>query len=262
MNVRVLGCHGSGQLVAGANGPIQCGTCGFLVNDQLLVDAGTIGSRLFLEEQRRIRVVLLTHLHFDHIRELPTLADNLVGEIEAPVVIAAMSEVLDGLRTHIFNGTVYPDFFRLPDPARPVFVPYELEAGREDLLCGLGVTPIRVNHVVPTVGFLLREGAHTVLYSGDTYRTDTLWQRAKGVTGLRAAFIESSFPNAMDELARVAKHLTPVLLAQEFAKMARPELPVYAYHLKPRFREQIRQELGQLGLPHLTALEEGQTLVL
>jgi glyoxylase-like metal-dependent hydrolase (beta-lactamase superfamily II) len=113
MNVRVLGCHGSGQLVPGANGPIQCGTCGFLVNDQLLVDAGTIGSRLFLDEQRRIRVVLLTHLHFDHIRELPTLADNLVGEIDEPVVIAAIPEVLDGLRAHIFNGTVYPDFFRL-----------------------------------------------------------------------------------------------------------------------------------------------------
>ena len=74
--------------------------------------------------------------------------------------------------------------------------------------------------------------------------------------------IESSFPNEMDELARVAKHLTPALLAQEFTKMARPELPVYAYHLKPRFRDQIRQELGQLGIPHLTALEEGQTLVL
>lgn len=262
MNVRVLGCHGSGQLVPGTNGPIQCGTCGFLVNDRLLVDAGTIGSRLFLEEQRRIRVVLLTHLHFDHIRELPTLADNLVGEIDEPVVIAAIPEVLDGLRAHIFNGTVYPDFFRLPDSARPVFVPYELREGREDLLCGMGVTPIRVNHVVPTVGFLLREGAHTVLYSGDTYQTDALWQVAQDVTGLRAAFIESSFPNEMDELARVAKHLTPALLAQEFAKMAQPELPVYAYHLKPRFREQIRQELGQLGILHLTALEEGQTLVL
>lgn len=262
MKVRVLGCHGSAQMVHGAKGPIQCGTCGFLVNDQVLVDAGTIGSRLFLDEQRRIRVVLLTHLHFDHIRELPTLADNLVGDIDAPVVIAAIPEVLDGLRTHIFNGTVYPDFFQLPDPARPVFVPHELQAGREDLFCGLGVTPIRVNHVVPTVGFLLREGAQTVLYSGDTYQTDRLWHAAKDATGLRAAFIESSFPNELGELARLTKHLTPALLAEEFAKLARPELPVYAYHLKPRFREQIRQELGQLGIRHLTALEEGQTLVL
>lgn len=262
MIVRVLGCHGSGQLVPGGAGPIQCGTCGFLVNDQLLVDAGTIGSRLYLEEQQRIRVVLLTHLHFDHIRELPMLADNLIGEIDRPVVIAAIPEVLRGLRSHIFNGAVYPDFFRLPDPAGPVFVPHELHPGREDLLCGLGVTPILVNHVVPTVGFLLREGKRSILYSGDTYHTDDLWRAAKDVIGLTAAFIESSFPNEMDELARVAKHLTPALLAEEFAKMARPELPVYAYHLKPRFREQIRHELGQLGISHLTALEEGQTLVL
>ena len=127
---------------------------------------------------------------------------------------------------------------------------------------GLGVTPILVNHVVPTVGFLLREGAQTLLYSGDTYRTDDLWRTAKDLTGLKAAFIETSFPNEMDELARVAKHLTPALLAEEFAKLAKPELPVYAYHLKPRFREQIRRELGQLGIHHLTALAEGQTLEL
>lgn len=262
MNLRVLGCHGSGQLVAGEGGPVQCGTCGFLINDRLVVDAGTIGSRLYLDEQRRIRVVLLTHLHFDHIRELPTLADNLVGEINEPVVIAAIPEVLDGLRRHIFNGAVYPDFFRLPNPAKPVFVSCELRPGREVELCGLGVTPIRVNHVVPTVGFLLRDGDHTMLYSGDTYHTEELWQVAKGVSGLKAAFIESSFPDEMSELAKVAKHLTPALLAEEFAKMARPELPVFAYHLKPRFRERIREELGRLGIQQLTALEEGQTLVL
>jgi ribonuclease BN (tRNA processing enzyme) len=262
MKVRVLGCHGSGQLVPGENGPVQCGTCGFLLNDRLLVDAGTIGSKLYLEEQQRIRVIVLTHLHFDHIRELPMLADNLVGEIEEPVVIAAIPEVLKGLQTHVFNDVVYPDFFRLPDPARPVFVTHQLQPGREDQLGGLGVTPIAVNHVVPAVGFLLREGERTMLYSGDTYRTDALWRAAQVAPGLQAAFIEASFPNEMDELARTAKHLTPALLAEEFAKMARPEVPVYAYHLKPRFRERIKQELGQSGIRRLAALEEGQTLVL
>lgn len=262
MKVRVLGCHGSGQLVSSENGPVQCGTCGFLVNDQLMVDAGTVGSGLYLEEERRIRVVVLTHAHFDHIRELPTLADNLVGEIEEPVIIAAIPEVLDALRRHIFNGTVYPDFFRLPDPARPLFVSRELPPGQETLLCGLWITPIAVNHVVPTTGFLLREGARTVLFSGDTHQTDALWQAGGKVEGLQAAFIESSFPDEMAELARVAKHLTPALLAGEFEKIAKPELPVYAYHLKPRFRTQIRRELGRLGIRHLTALEDGQTLVL
>jgi glyoxylase-like metal-dependent hydrolase (beta-lactamase superfamily II) len=92
-----LGCHGSDQLVAGPQGPVQCGPCGFLLNETVLVDAGTVGSRLHLDEQRRIRAALLTHLHFDHIRDLPTLADNLIGEIDEPVMIAAIPDVLKGL---------------------------------------------------------------------------------------------------------------------------------------------------------------------
>ena len=117
---------------------------------------GTVGSRLYLEEQQRIQVVLLTHLHFDHIRELPTLADNLVGEIDEPVIIAAIPEVLDGLRRHIFNGVVYPDFSSCPTPPNRSSCPVSC-ARTETQLCGFGVTPIRVNHVVPTVGFLLRD---------------------------------------------------------------------------------------------------------
>ena len=116
MNLRVWAVMVPGQLVSGERGPVQCGTCGFLLNDRLVVDAGTVGSRLYLEEQRRIRVVLLTHLHFDHIRELPTLADNLVGEIDEPVIIAAIPEVLDGLRRHIFNGVGLSRFFPVADP--------------------------------------------------------------------------------------------------------------------------------------------------
>ena len=112
------------------------------------------------------------------------------------------------------------------------------------------------------MGFLIREQRRTVLFSGDTYQTDALWQAAGDVDALQAAFIECSFSDEMAELARVAKHLTPALLAEEFAKLAKPEVPVYAHHLKPRFRAQIRQELGGLGIRHLTALEEGQTLVL
>jgi glyoxylase-like metal-dependent hydrolase (beta-lactamase superfamily II) len=260
MKVHVLGCHGSDSLVMGAGRPLQCGTCGFLFNDRVLVDAGTIGGGLYLEEQKRIRLVLLTHLHFDHIRALPTLADNLVGEIEEPVVIAAIPHVLKGLETHIFNGEVYPNFFRLPDPERPVFVPYPLDIGREHSLCGFGVTAVAVNHVGPAVGFLIRERETTVLMSGDTHETDDLWRLARDRPGLSAAFIETSFPNEMSELASVARHLTPALLEQEYAKLGRSDVPVYAYHLKPRFRDQIRAELAQTKISRLTVLEEGRTL--
>lgn len=263
MKVRVLGCHGSDQLVATAERTsLQCGTCGILFNDSVLIDAGTVGSRLHLDEQKRIRVVLLTHLHFDHIRSLPTLADNLVGEIDEPVVIASIPEVLKGLEAHIFNGEVYPDFFRLPDAKRPVFVAQPLEIGRERELFGMHVTPIAVNHVVPTVGYILRDDRSAVLHSGDTYQTDELWRVGRRLPSLKAAFVETSFPDDMQDLAKVSKHLTPSLMAQEVWKLKRPDVQVFAYHMKPRFRDRIIRELQQASVPRLTALEEGQEFVL
>jgi glyoxylase-like metal-dependent hydrolase (beta-lactamase superfamily II) len=83
--MHVSGCHGADHLVAVPEDSVECRTCGSLLNDTVLLDAGTGGSRLYLHEQRRIQAVLLTHLHFDHIRDLPTLADNLTGEIDEPI---------------------------------------------------------------------------------------------------------------------------------------------------------------------------------
>ncbi|WP_447598522.1 3',5'-cyclic-nucleotide phosphodiesterase [Nitrospira sp. Nam80] len=262
MKIRVLGCHGSDQLVGGAAGPVQCGTCGFLLNDTVLLDAGTVGSRLYLHEQRRVQAVLLTHLHFDHIRDLPTLADNLTGDIEEPVKVAASPEVLKGLESHIFNGEVYPDFFRIPDERTPVLRAVPLHAGRETMVAGLHVTPIPVNHLVPTMGYLIIDGGRAVLFSGDTYVTDAIWDAAARIPSLAAVFVETSFPDDMLDLARASKHLTPALLAKELHKLGRPEVPVYVYHMKPRFEGRIREELRRLDMPRLSVLEEGQELFL
>ncbi len=261
MKVRVLGCHGSDQLVERDGKARQCRTCGFLINGTVMIDAGTIGAALRLEEQKRIRHILLSHLHFDHVQGLPTLADNLVEEeAEAiePVMLTSTATVLDGLRAHLFNGDVYPDFFSLPDPKHPIFVCRTLEAGKESEVSGLHVRAIKVNHQVPTVGFLIRDGASTILYSGDTHTTDEIWKVAAKEPTLKAAFIETSFPNRLVALAKVSKHLTPALFAIEFQKLGRPDIPVYIYHVKPRFRQEIVKELAQLRIRNLTVLEEGQ----
>jgi ribonuclease BN (tRNA processing enzyme) len=260
MKIRVLGCHGSDQLLIGKDGSRQCGACGFLVNGTLLIDAGTVGSRLSLDEQRSIRQVLLSHIHFDHIRELPTLVDNLGDNDPFPVTVASIGAVLNGLERHIFNGAVYPDFFRLPRPDRPVLIAQTLELRQERILSDLRVMPILVNHVIPTVGFIIHDHASAILYSGDTYRTDELWQVASRVPNLRAAFIETSFPDEMADLAKVSKHLTPALLAEEFAKIGRPDLSLYVYHLKPRCRDRIVRQLRDLAIPTLAVLEEGQEI--
>jgi 3',5'-cyclic-nucleotide phosphodiesterase len=239
---------------------MQCRPCAFLINDTVLLDAGTVGSQLTLPEQMKISHVLLSHLHIDHIKDLPTLADNRAGESGPSLVVASIPEVLDGLRTHIFNSLVYPDFFRLPDVNRPVFVPRTLQVDCEWTVSGLRIVPIKVNHLVPTVGFLISDERTTILYSADTYRTDNLWRAASSMLNLHAAFIEVSYPNAQAALARTAKHLTPELMGEEFRKIGRPDLPVYVYHVKPRFRSVIETELRQLPIAHVTVLEENLEL--
>lgn len=241
----------------------QCRTCGFLINGTVMLDAGTIGAALRLDEQKRIRHILLSHLHFDHVQGLPTLADNLVeGESDAieSVQLASIPSVLKGLRAHLFNGRVYPDFFALPERNNPIFTCGTLEEGKEHNMAGLHVRAIPVNHQVPTVGFLIRDEATTVLYSGDTHATEAIWKVAADEPTLKAVFVETSFPNRLADLARVSKHLTPELLGRELQKLGRPELPVYVYHLKPRFQEEIVRELEQLAIRRLTVLEEGQEI--
>jgi ribonuclease BN (tRNA processing enzyme) len=127
---------------------------------------------------------------------------------------------------------------------------------------GVNITPILVNHTVPTTGFIVQDRSSAFVYSGDTYSTDELWHEAKHIPHLKTAFIECSFPNSMIELARMSKHLTPALLAQEFRKLDRDDISVYAYHLKPAYKDQILRELRELHIPRLTVLEEDQTLTI
>ena len=262
VNIRVLGCHGSEQIVGEESGSVQCRTCGFLINDALLLDAGTIGTALTLSEQKRIRHILLSHLHFDHIQGLPTLADNLVDDAAEPVEIVSIAHVLAGLHTHIFNDVVYPNFFTLPTPQRPIFVCRTVETGTLCRLSGLEVTAVPVNHLVPSVGFLIRDGPSSIVYSGDTGVTDEIWAAAIREPTLKAVFIETAFPDEMADLAAASRHLTPALFATAFRKIGRPDLPVFAYHLKPRHRAAIRSQLIGLGIAHLAFLEEGQELII
>ena len=260
MKINVLGCHGSDQLLSDSRRSLSCGTCGFLFNGALLLDAGTVGTKLRLEEQYAIRHVLLSHLHFDHIQGLPTLVDNRFGETDG-LVVASISEVLSGLRTHIFNGVVYPNFFHLPTPDSPILTSQALSPGQTYFLSGLHVIPIRVNHLVPAVGFLISDDQSTVLYSGDTHHTEDIWRLARQMPHLKAVFIEASYPDHMADLATHSKHLTPAMLRKEFEKLGQPELPLYVFHMKPRFRDQIVQELHALNIPNLSVLEEGQEIV-
>lgn len=242
--------------------PVRRESCGFLIDDAVLLDAGTVGARLTLAEQKRIRFVLLSHLHFDHLKGLPTLADNLAEEFDAPVIVAATELVLQGLMDHVFNDKVYPNFFKLPNREHPVLRAQILEPGKPVTVGHLEVIPVPVNHSVPTVGYVVKNQTGALLYSGDTHETEEIWHLGRTTPNLKAAFIESSFPDELGPLARRSKHLTPALFLKEFQKLGRPELPVYAYHMKPAYRNQIEVQIRRLGIERVAFLEEDQLITL
>ena len=260
MEIKALGCYGAELASKDASGKTTVfNTSGFLVNRSVIIDAGTISSSLPLEELTRLRHVLLSHIHFDHIKGLPFLADTVQGRIAAPIQIHSIEEVLAGLHEHVLNDRVWPDFTRLPDPGRPTFQLSDLKEEVRRAVDGLEIVPVRVNHVIPTVGFIIADEDGAVLYSGDTHETRRIWEVAARVTRLKAAIIETSFPNEMHELAVQSGHLTPNLLAREFAKLGRPDIPLYVYHMKPQFMDLMTAEIKALKIPNVVLLKDGLT---
>src|SRR5512133_1953524 len=145
MKVKILGCSGSETI--GHMPP------GFLVNDVMMLDAGTITAALSLEAQCRITDILISHTHLDHIKSILFLADNIIGRIKKPVNIRAIPKVIDAIRDHLMNNLIWPDFTRIPTPQNPVLTYAPMEVGRTITAAGLKVRAIPMNHPVPAVGF-------------------------------------------------------------------------------------------------------------
>jgi cAMP phosphodiesterase len=228
-----------------------------------MVDAGTLASSLTLKEQKRIKHILLSHLHLDHVKGIPPLVDNVSGLVDHQIMIASLPSVLAGLQRHVFNDLVFPNFFTIPGSQYAILRAEELQPKQEMRLPGrVRVTPILVNHTVETVGFIIQDDDVAWIYSGDTYLTEDIWKEAARIPNLKGVFIEVSFPDSMMDIAIRSKHLTPTLLAQEYRKIGKPDLPLYVYHMKPAVRDQIIQEISQLDIPHVVILEEGQELKL
>ncbi len=209
----------------------------FLIDGESSLDAGCLTDALPLAAQRRVRRIVLTHAHFDHIVSLPMLVENLYGN-GRPLEIVAPAPVLSSLSRHVFNDRIWPDFRRLPSRARPA----------------VSFLPFAVSHVVPAYGYVVSKPGRSVVFSGDTEPTDLLWQAARRARNLRAIFLEVSFCDAQAAVARASRHFTPRMIAAALPK-APPRVPVYLYHMKPPSLARIRREIAALGEPRLKLLE-------
>lgn len=229
----------------------------FVVDGVVAIDAGCLGAWRTPEDQSRIEHVFLTHSHADHVATLPIFVENVYDPDTDPVVVHGSAEVLESLRRDIFNDRVWPDFLeRLAPEGRPFLQVQEVREGEAVAVAGLSITPIPVNHLVPTFAYVVADGHSSVIFGADTAPTERLWEVADGLPDLRAVFLECAFPNDMQWLADVSGHMTPRQFALEAAK-APPDVPLIAVHLKPRYRRQTIAELTALDLPRLTIAKGG-----
>ncbi|HEX4943473.1 MAG TPA: 3',5'-cyclic-nucleotide phosphodiesterase [Usitatibacteraceae bacterium] len=224
MRIRVLGCSG------GIGGSLR--TTAFLVDEDILVDAGTGVGDLSLESLAKIDHIFVTHSHLDHVTSIPLLVDTVCWMRGRPIVVYGIEGTLDILRAHVFNWKVWPDFTQIPDGDNPFMVYREIAVGETVEIGGRRITAIPANHTVPAVGYLLDSGRASLAYSGDTTANAALWEVVNGARNLRYLIIETAFSNKERDIAVASKHLCPEMLARELDRMrARPE--VFITHLKP-----------------------------
>ncbi len=256
MLIRVLGC--SGSIAAGSR------TTSFLLDDDLLIDAGTGVGDLTLDEMSAIDHILVSHSHLDHVLAIGLLADSVQRRRSAagrpPVRVHALPATIAALRTHLFNGVIWPDFTRLPSAEQPVleFAPFEvgqlLHAGRHR------VEVLSAAHTVPAVGFaVLGEGDGAWVYSGDTGPNPALWERLRAMD-VRTLVIETAFRDDEHALARISRHLCPAELGRELAHLARPT-EVHITHIKPGEVDAVMSEIAALDSRHrIRALASGDVM--
>jgi ribonuclease BN (tRNA processing enzyme) len=261
MQIRVLGC--SGSIAAGSR------TTAFLVDDEVLIDAGTGVGELTLDEMVRIDHIFVTHSHLDHVLAIGLLADSVTRTRRAQgrpaIQVHALPETLAALRSHIFNGVIWPDFTRLPEPAAPVLTLLPLALGDVLRVGGLTIEALPAAHTVPALGYAVwareRPEVGAWVFTGDTGPNPALWQRLAGVK-LHSLVIETAFRDEEHVLADISQHLCPTRLRDELAQLREPT-DVYITHVKPGELDAVMSAIATHASPHrVRALVAGQSMSL
>jgi ribonuclease BN (tRNA processing enzyme) len=235
MRIRILGC--SGGIGAGSR------TSAMLIDDDVLIDAGTGIGDLELDDLDSIRHVFLTHAHLDHVAGLPMLADRVFDEnFTEPLTVYAREETLRAVQDHLFNGIIWPDFSRLPSPEKPMLRFGVCSPGDTITIKHRDFYAVDVMHTVPTLGYTVQNSGGVFAVSGDTKTNETLWPVLNACDDLRVLVIEVSFPDEMEELAAQAGHYCPSTLTRDLKRLQHsPE--IWLTGMKPGEEERILEQV-------------------
>lgn len=235
MRIRVLGC--SGGIGAGSR------TSSLLIDDDVLIDAGTGIGDLAIPDLCSIRHVFLTHAHLDHIAGLPMLADAVFDENFAiPLTVYAREETLRALQDHLFNDVIWPDFAKLPSPEQPMLRYQVCSPGDTVTIDHRHFYAVDVMHSVPSLGFTVQNSGGAFAVSGDTKSNETLWPVLNACEDLKVLVIEVSFPDEMESLAAQAGHYCPRTLTRDLERLHHdPE--IWLTGMKPGEESRILEQV-------------------
>lgn len=249
MEIEVLGSYGGESL--------ECRMTCLLIGGRIALDAGSLTQTLPIERQVEVHSILLTHSHMDHTNSLPFFIENVYGQSSGGIDLYASAATIYAIRKYLFNNATWPDFTRLPNHLLPAIRFHELKSEQPVEIDGVRFTPIPVDHLVPTHGFLIEGDGASVVWSSDTGPTGRLWEIANRARNLKAVCLDTSFDNSLQHVADLSLHLTPHTLERELDKLE-VAVPVLLHHLKPPCVERIHREVRALGRADLEFLEQGK----
>jgi cAMP phosphodiesterase len=242
-------------------------TTSFLLDDSVLIDAGTGVGSLTLAELARIDHILISHSHLDHVVSIALLADSglrlRAAQGRGPIVVHALPQTLEALRQHVFNDVIWPDFTRLPSREAPALRFEPFAVGDVLTLAGRRIEVLSAAHTVPAVGFAVDAGAAGWwVYTGDTGPNPALWQRLATMK-VAHLVIETAFADEEAQLARISRHLCPTSLREELSRLE-GDVDVHITHIKPGELDAVMAQIGAFRMPahRIHALQAGQEIVL
>jgi len=214
-----------------------------LIDNDVLIDAGTGIGDLNLSDLDSIRHVFLTHAHLDHVAGLPMLVDHVFDEnFDEPLTVYAREETLRAVQEHLFNGVIWPDFTRLPSPENPMLRWHVIGPGDTITIGHRNFYAVDVMHSVPSLGFTVQNSGGVFAVSGDTKTNETLWPVLNACDDLRVLVIEVSFPDELGTLAADAGHYTPKTLTDDLKRLHH-EPEIWLTGMKPGEEDRIYKQV-------------------
>jgi HD-GYP domain-containing protein (c-di-GMP phosphodiesterase class II) len=220
-------------------------TTSFQIFKDIVVDAGNILNALG-NEAKEINHIFLTHSHADHIADLPFIIETFFEERTIPLTIYALEETIEILKKHSFNNKIWPDFTKIKLTKSETFSLIFRPISINEIIHinNYSIKAIPANHISGSCGYVIKKDNNkSFVISGDTYTNPFLWDEINKDESIRSLIIECSFPDKLEDLARITKHLTPNLIKKELENLKRKDVSIFFYHLKPNYKKELLQDI-------------------